>query len=160
MLLLNSINEFDKLAKEIPSNCELSGILAKIDEIVAGKVGGVEFGRGIFRQRYWESKYKHAIELATRARHLKDPNSLPEEVRSFFEPVWRGQASMEQVTIGGDVSEGYTYTVTEEPVLLLNLPPSTLANCAVGGGQVMGVFMKPNDLKNRRWERAWGDVIN
>ena len=115
---------------------------------------------GLVMPGIWKTDYMSAVEYMARETFLRDPSSLPADIRNAFEPVWRFDAEYEAVSMSGEVSRGYTYTVTEEPVLLLQLPPSDLIGWMIGDVDTFGIFIKPEDLKAGRWENAWGDIIN
>ena len=145
-----ALAEVERLKEDAGKGMAPEALLEEIDRI--------EDGLATFRS--WTFNYKSAVELLARETFQKDPAALSQDARSAFEPVWRFDAEYEAASVSGAVSRGYTYTVVEEPVLLLQLPPSKLIGWMLGDLDTFGIFIQAEDLKARCWDKAWGDIIN
>ena len=100
------------------------------------------------------------VEYLARETLHSDPSRLTPAEKQIFEPVWEFDAEYEALAVSGEISKGYTYSRLKEPALLLEFQPSELTGWSNSDGVPFGFFIKPEDLKARRWENAWGDIVN
>ncbi|WP_299653440.1 DUF1963 domain-containing protein [uncultured Tateyamaria sp.] len=91
---------------------------------------------------------------------LTNPGALAPSIREVLERVWTFEASVEAATMGSPVNDEFVYDVAEEPVALLRLPSSNLLSWAFGDASVLGVFIAPDDLTARRWDKAWFSIAD
>ncbi len=135
-------------------------LIAEADRIADGGANAENDLKPLPQAHAWIALYRRAVEHLAREKLLNDPSKLTAAEREVFEPVWHFDATYEAATISGAVSPGYTYTVVEEPVLLLQFPTSQLTGWSQSDGVPFGFFINPKDLKAGRWENAWGDIVN
>ncbi|MCV0429084.1 MAG: DUF1963 domain-containing protein [Roseibium sp.] len=104
--------------------------------------------------------YFEFLETNLRVRYRSNPDAIPERYRSFFADYWRFFVKAEAPLMGADPRDGFPYSQLSNPVHLLELPSSNLLGWTFGDASSLAFFIKPKDLKKRRWQAAWGDVAN
>ncbi len=155
-----AFTELEQLRQRSRTGIAPETLLAEVDRITDGDADPEAGRHPLINVRSWLITYRNAVEYLARETYLDDPARLDPSARAVFEPVWRFDAGYEAATISGPVSQGYTYAVMEEPVLLLQLLPSELTGWIIGDIDIFGFFIKPDDLKAGRWDKAWGDIVN
>lgn len=90
---------------------------------------------------------------------LQSREGFAPDVRSVFEEFWTHCAGMETGTMSGAVGQEFWYDAPENPVLLMRLPTSDILGWQFDDVAV-GIFIAPDDLKNRNWDKAWYSYAN
>lgn len=114
----------------------------------------------LLEQRMSLGDYVEILEHHYRAEYSKNPTSIDAAFRARLEPVWLFDAQAEPGTMGGKVHEGFPYSAYENPVFLMELPTSDLVGWTWGDVTNLGLFISPENLQARKWDQAWGDILN
>ena len=104
--------------------------------------------------------YASRLETYARTLYTHNPDALPNALREKLTRVWEFDAAYESASMGGPISEGFSYDAYLGAVQLLLLPTSDLLGCAFGDLGEWSVFIPPEALADQDWSKAWGSVSN
>ncbi|MEM9107142.1 MAG: DUF1963 domain-containing protein, partial [Pseudomonadota bacterium] len=100
------------------------------------------------------------LEVYLRINYTRDLRLLEPQQLAAFQRFWKMASSHEKSQMGGIPDFHYVRNDLDNPVLLLDLPSSSLMGWHFGDLGRLGFFIAPNDLENEYWDKAWGDVSN
>ena len=104
--------------------------------------------------------YASRLETYARTLYTQNPDALPHALREKLTRVWEFDAAYETASMGGPISEGFSYDAYLGAVQLLRLPTSNLLGCEFGDLAEWGIFIPPEALADQDWSKAWGSVSN
>jgi hypothetical protein len=111
---------------------------------------------------YWTTEYDAVRYRLAALAYSRDPASLPDTVRSYFEARWNNDSNYELASMGG-LPHGWSYDILENVdtrVMLLELPTSKMFGWQWGDVNNVVLSLPVDELRRNIYRGVRCDITN